>query len=82
MSERCTNTTNLGLYSIDTSRPLTLFNVEVLCSSCKQKLKNDQPIDEVDSCLTGLNEEDKASAYLIAGNRCQCDSVRCHRKLA
>lgn len=82
MSERCTNTTNLGLYSIDSSRPLTLFNVEVLCSSCKQELQGDQPRDEVGSWVNGINEKDEATAYLIAGNRCQCDSVRCHKKLA
>ncbi len=79
MSERCTNNNELGLYLKDCSRPLTLFNVEVLCSRCVYELNCDQPMDEVSSIL---NEEDRVSAYRIAGNRCQCDRIRCHRKLA
>ncbi|MCH2231104.1 MAG: hypothetical protein MK105_12235 [Crocinitomicaceae bacterium] len=79
MSERCTNNTELGLYSKDYSRPITLFNVEVLCIWCVNELNCDQPMDELSSIL---NEEDMISAYRIAGNRCQCDRIRCHRKLA
>lgn len=79
MSERCSNTAQLKLYVKDESRGTTLFNVEVLCDGCntsfKEALENSK-IEE--SGNPRLNEEDLASAYLIAGNRCQCDNDSCH----
>lgn len=79
MSERCSSTVQLKLYLKDESRGTTLFNVEVLCDGCntsfKEEIDNSEKEESVNS---GLNEADMASAYLIAGNRCQCDNDSCH----
>lgn len=74
MSERCSSTIQLRLYFKDMSRPTTLFNVELLCDQCHARKKKEGELIN----LPLLNKADIASAYLIAGNRCQCDSDDCH----
>lgn len=79
MSERCSNTTQLKLYLKDESRGTTLFNVEVLCDGCNTSLKKELDNSKIEeSNYSRLNGADMASAYLIAGNRCQCDNDSCH----